>query len=238
MLRYIGWRVRMDELPHILLVDDDRRIRELLATYLKSNGFLVTAAKNALDARHALSGLTFDVVVLDIMMPGENGLDFAASLRTAGNTVPILMLSARAETSDRIQGLAQGSDDYLGKPFEPEELLLRLRNLLRRSQPRATKLNVVKFGDCVFEMEHGTLVRGTEEIRLTGREKEILRLLATSMGQAVSRAVLQPEGAADDARAIDVQMTRLRQKVESDPTNPKYLQTVRGQGYCLFAERV
>jgi two-component system, OmpR family, phosphate regulon response regulator OmpR len=226
----------MSEAAHILLVDDDRRIRELLATYLKSQGFMVTAASNAAEARRALEGLTFDIIVLDIMMPGENGLAFASSLRSAGNAVPILMLSARSDASDRITGLATGSDDYLGKPFEPEELLLRLRNLLRRSPPRVQSLNAVKFGDCVFELDNGTLTRGGEAVRLTGREKDILRLLATALGQPVSRLVLQPEGAAEDARAIDVQMTRLRQKIEADPTNPKYLQTVRGQGYCLFAE--
>jgi two-component system, OmpR family, phosphate regulon response regulator OmpR len=221
---------------HILLVDDDRRIRELLTTYLKSNGFMVTAAGNAAEARRALESLAFDIVVLDIMMPGENGLVFATSLRDAGNAVPILMLSARSDAADRIQGLATGSDDYLGKPFEPEELLLRLRNLMRRTQPREAKISAVKFGECVFELEHGTLTRSGEDVRLTGREKDILRLLATALGQAVPRSALQPEGASDDARAIDVQMTRLRQKIESDSANPKYLQTVRGQGYCLFAE--
>lgn len=228
----------MADTPHILLVDDDRRIRELLAEYLKTNGFLVTAASNAHEARRALDGLAFDMIVLDIMMPGENGFVFATALRGAGNTVPILMLSARSDASDRIQGLATGSDDYLGKPFEPEELLLRMRNLLRRSQVKISKIAAVKFGDWVFEIESGTLTRWQESMRLTGREKEILRHLALSMGQPVTRAALQPEGAADDARAIDVQMTRLRQKIETDPANPKYLQTVRGQGYCLFAERV
>jgi two-component system, OmpR family, phosphate regulon response regulator OmpR len=228
----------MADAPHILLVDDDRRIRELLAVYLKNNGFLVTAASNAAEARRALDGLAFDIIVLDIMMPGENGFVFATALRAAGNGVPILMLSARSDSSDRIQGLATGSDDYLGKPFEPEELLLRLRNLLRRSLPKASKINAVKFGDFVFEIENGTLTRGQESLRLTGREKNILRQLALSVGQPVARSVLQSEGTSEDARAIDVQMTRLRQKIETDPANPKYLQTVRGQGYCLFAENI
>lgn len=226
----------MDDFPHVLLVDDDRRIRELLATYLKRNDFIVTAASNAAEARKALQGLAFDVIVLDIMMPGENGFDFASSLRQSENAVPILMLSARSDTLDRIQGLAVGSDDYLGKPFEPEELLLRLRSLIRRSQPPVAKVTAVKFGDCVFEIENGNLTRGRETLRLTGREKDILRLLANAMGQPVLRSVLQPGSAADDARAIDVQMTRLRQKIELDPANPKYLQTVRGHGYCLYAE--
>jgi two-component system, OmpR family, phosphate regulon response regulator OmpR len=225
-----------DTAAHILLVDDDRRIRELLTTYLKTNGFRVTAASNAAEARKALEGLAFDIIVLDIMMPGENGFDFATSLRGNGNAVPILMLSARSDASDRIQGLASGSDDYLGKPFEPEELLLRLRNLLRRSQPREEKIKAVKFGDCVFEIENGTLTKSGEALRLTGREKDILRLLAARPGQAVARVLLQPDGVSDDARAIDVQMNRLRQKIENNPANPVYLQTMRGQGYCLFAE--
>jgi two-component system, OmpR family, phosphate regulon response regulator OmpR len=225
-----------DVAHHILLIDDDRRIRELLASYLKSNGFLVTAAANAEEARKALHGLAFDIMVLDVMMPGENGLDFAGSVRAAGNMVPILMLSARSDVADRIQGLAMGSDDYLGKPFEPEELLLRLRNLLRRSQSRPEKMSAVKFGDCVFEFATGSLEKAGQAIRLTGREKDILRLLAATPGQPVARSVLQPEGVSDDARAIDVQMNRLRHKIENDPANPIYLQTMRGQGYCLFAE--
>jgi two-component system, OmpR family, phosphate regulon response regulator OmpR len=228
----------MVDAPHILLVDDDRRIRELLTVYLKNNGFLVTAASNASEARRALTGLAFDIIVLDIMMPGENGLLFAASLRESGNAVPILMLSARSDSADRIQGLATGSDDYLGKPFEPEELLLRLRNLLRRVQPMASKASAVRFGEFVFEFESGALTKGSEILRLTGREKDILRLLAQSPGVPVARSILQSDGVADDARAIDVQMTRLRQKIETDPTNPQFLQTVRGQGYCLFAEGV
>ena len=225
-----------DAAAHILLVDDDRRIRELLTTYLRTNGFRVTAAGNAAEARKALQGLAYDIIVLDVMMPGENGFDFAASLRSQGNAVPVLMLSARSDASDRIQGLASGSDDYLGKPFEPEELLLRLRNLLRRSQPREEKITTVKFGNCVFERESGVLEKSGMNIHLTGREKEILRLLAATPGQAVARAMLQPSGVSDDARAIDVQMNRLRQKIETDPANPVYLQTMRGQGYCLFAE--
>jgi two-component system phosphate regulon response regulator OmpR len=222
---------------HILVVDDDRRIRELLVTYLKSNGFMVSAAANSGEARKALEGLTFDVIVLDVMMPGENGLSFAKSLRDGGNNVPILMLSARTDTSDRILGLTTGSDDYLGKPFEPEELLLRLRNLLRRSAPKKSLVSVT-FGDCVFDLTTGNLLRAGEAVKLTGREKDILRLLAATPGEAVPRIVLQSQGLDESARAIDVQMTRLRQKIEKDPANPMHLQTVRGQGYCLFADAV
>jgi two-component system, OmpR family, phosphate regulon response regulator OmpR len=225
-----------DLAAHILLVDDDRRIRELLATYLKSNGYRVTAASNAAEARKALQGLSYDIIVLDIMMPGENGLDFAKALRHSQNAVPILMLSARSDTSDRILGLSNGSDDYLGKPFEPEELLLRLQNLLRRSLRRIEKPSAIKFGECIFEIENGALTRAGIAVHLTGREKDILRLLGAVPGQAVPRTQLQAEGLPDDARAIDVQVTRLRQKIEADPTRPVHLQTVRGQGYCLFAE--
>jgi two-component system, OmpR family, phosphate regulon response regulator OmpR len=146
------------------------------------------------------------------------------------------MLSARTDTPDRIQGLASGSDDYLGKPFEPEELLLRLRSLLRRSQSKSPAFRAVKFGRWQFELESGVLETENGPIKLTGREKDILRLLAATPGQAVARAKLQSDGIDENARAIDVQMTRLRQKIESDPSNPVYLQTVRGQGYCLFAE--
>jgi two-component system, OmpR family, phosphate regulon response regulator OmpR len=221
---------------HILLVDDDRRIRELLADYLKTNGFRVTATANAKEARQALQGLSFDLIILDIMMPGENGLSFATNLRANGSAVPILMLSARSDASDRIQGLATGSDDYVGKPFEPEELLLRLRNLLRRTSKPAGPIKAVRFGECVFEMENGALQKNGEAVHLTGREKDILRLLAAAPGEAVSRAELQPQGVDEAARAIDVQMNRLRQKIENDPANPLYLQTMRGQGYALFAE--
>jgi two-component system, OmpR family, phosphate regulon response regulator OmpR len=223
---------------HILLVDDDRRIRELLTDYLRGNGYRITAAPNAREAQRALQGLAFDLIILDVMMPGENGLSFATNLRQSGNAVPILMLSARSDASDRINGLASGSDDYVGKPFEPEELLLRLRNLLRRAKPAQPAVKSIRIGECVFELENGALQRNGEAIHLTGREKDILRLLAASPGKAVSRLDLQSEGADEAARAIDVQMNRLRQKIEKDPANPVYLQTMRGQGYVLFAEAV
>ena len=227
----------MNEAYHILVVDDDRRIRELLASYLSSNGYRVTAAANALEARRAMEGLAFDVIVLDVMMPGENGLDFAASLRAQTNGVPILMLSARSDAADRIKGLAQGSDDYLGKPFEPEELLLRLRNLVKRLEPANVAPRHARFGDCVFDVETGELHRGGERVHVTGRERDILRLLVQHAGHPVARAAFQPQGGDETARAIDVQVNRLRQKIEKDPGQPVYLQTVRGEGYCLYAER-
>jgi two-component system, OmpR family, phosphate regulon response regulator OmpR len=229
---------RMDDQHHILVVDDDKRIRELLVTYLGSNGYRVTAAANAAEARKAMAGLAYDVIVLDVMMPGENGLDFAANLRVSSNAVPILMLSARTDAADRIKGLAQGSDDYLGKPFEPEELLLRLRNLTKRNTPAKMASRVVRFGDCVFDMDTGELQRADERVHVTGREREILRMLIQADGKPVARAAFQPHGSDEAARAIDVQVNRLRQKIEKDPTMPLCLQTVRGEGYCLITESV
>lgn len=221
---------------HVLVVDDDRRIRELLVSYLASNGYRVSAAANAAEARRAMEGLAFDVMVLDVMMPGENGVAFAAALRAKGSDVPILMLSARTDSQDRIKGLAHGSDDYLGKPFEPEELLLRLKNLLRRRAPAASPLREARFGTCVFEMETGVLNRDGNPVHLTGREKDILRLLIQSAGQPVARLALQSPGVEETARAVDVQVNRLRQKIEVDPGHPVFLQTVRGEGYCLIVE--
>lgn len=221
---------------HVLIVDDDRRIRQLLASYLGQNGYRVTQAGNAAEARQALEGLSFDVIVLDVMMPGENGIAMAQSLRSAGNKTPVLMLSALGETQDRINGLSAGSDDYLVKPFAPEELLLRINNLLRRSVPDAQAPKRVQFGGCSFDIESGELLRDGERVHLTGREKDIFRALARVPGQAVARNLLQPGSGDDGARAIDVLVTRIRQKIETDPSAPRHLQTVRGLGYCLYAE--
>lgn len=226
----------MSEAFHILVVDDDRRIRALLDTYLVTHGYRVTTAANAAEARERMRGLVFDLIVLDVMMPGESGVSFAESLRSARHDVPILMLSARAESADRIKGLAAGSDDYLVKPFEPEELLLRVRNLLRRNGPTAPAIKEAQFGDCIFDMQKGELWRGGEIVRLTGREKELLRHLVQAGGKPVSRAALRGAGQDEAARAVDVQINRLRQKIETDPANPSLLQTVRGEGYVLFLE--
>jgi len=226
----------VSEAFHILVVDDDRRIRALLDTYLVTNGYRVTTAANAAEARERMRGVVFDLIVLDVMMPGESGVSFAESLRSARHDVPILMLSARAESADRIKGIAAGSDDYLVKPFEPEELLLRVRNLLRRNGPSAPAIKEAQFGDCIFDMQKGELWRGGEIVRLTGREKELLRHLVQAGGKPVSRAALRGAGQDEAARAVDVQINRLRQKIETDPANPSLLQTVRGEGYVLFLE--
>lgn len=226
----------MDEAPHVLVVDDDRRIRDLLSTYLGTHGYRVTRAANASEARKALASLSYDAMVLDVMMPGENGLSLAKGLRDGGITVPVLMLSALSDSKDRINGLSAGSDDYLVKPFEPEELLLRLQNLLRRSGPALSAPKAIRFGACSFSVESGELRKQGVTVHLTSRERDILRVLARGAGRTVSRADLAVQEMDDGARAIDVQITRIRQKIEDDPATPLYLQTVRGQGYCLQAE--
>ena len=227
----------MDEAHHILVVDDDRRIRELIKSYLMENGFMVSVASSAAEARERMRGMVFDLLVLDIMMPGETGLQFTTSMRNGGSDVPVLMLSALADTDDRIAGLSTGSDDYLVKPFEPRELLLRIKNLLRRAtvvQPATTD---VRFGEFQFNVPRGELRRSGELVRLTSGEKELLRQLAHKSGLPLSRLELSQPGSEDSARSVDVQINRLRQKIENDPTNPVYLQTVRGAGYALFVDK-
>ncbi|MDE2384636.1 MAG: response regulator [Alphaproteobacteria bacterium] len=224
----------MAELPHILVVDDDARLRGLLHSFLTGQGYRVTVAASAAAARQMMEGLAFDALVVDVMMPGETGLSFVKDLRGGLGQVPVLMLSALSDAQDRIAGLASGSDDYLSKPFEPQELLLRLNNILRRARPAAVMLEEVEFGPFSFRLSSGELKRADEAIRLTTREKEILRVLARAEGKAVSRAELAGEASADATRKIDVQINRLRQKIEVDPANPRFLQTLRGQGYALF----
>lgn len=225
-----------EEKPHILVIDDDRRIRELLQSYLAENGFRVSVAPTAAVAREKMRGLTFDLLILDVMMPGETGTALAQSLRGAKERIPILMLSALSEIEDRINGLMAGSDDYLPKPFEPRELLLRVQNLLRRSAPPSDQRVDVRFGACQFNLTRGELRRNGELVKLTTRERELLRLFVQNAGQPITRAELSPDGAEDNARTVDVQINRLRQKIEEDPSNPVYLQTVRGAGYTLHID--
>ena len=223
-----------DDAAHLLVVDDDRRLRDLLSRYLQREGYRVTTAKDATDARVKLDGLTFDLLILDVMMPGESGFELAKSVRRTSQ-VPILMLTARAETEHRINGLEIGADDYMAKPFEARELSLRVASILKRAQPTpAPPAESVRFGPFVFHISRGELRRGDELIHLTDREKDILRLLAASPGETVPRLSLAGTGAAAGERAVDVQVNRLRRKIESDPTNPLYLQAVRGVGYRLL----
>jgi len=223
--------------PHILVVDDDTRLRELLKSFLSRNGFRVTTASRASEARQRLESLGFDLIVLDVMMPGETGLDFAAELRRTDD-VPILMLTAMGEPKDRIAGLETGVDDYLGKPFDPRELLLRIQNVLRRNRPAAAALGDsqrnVSFGPFQFDLELGELTHKGKRVPLTDAETALLRALAGRLSEVLSRETLcKSIGAAVNERAIDVQVTRLRRKIEPDPSFPRYLRTVRGQGYRL-----
>ncbi len=224
---------------HLLIVDDDERIRTLLQKFLMRNGFLVTAARDAAHARRILSGLDFDLIVLDVMMPGEDGLAFTRAIRET-NSVPILLLTAKGDTGNRIEGLEAGADDYLPKPFEPKELLLRINAILRRV-PEApisdTAPKVLTLGPIRYDMERGEMWQGEDLVRLTATEMQLMKIFAASCHEAISRAKLVEELGRDrgqaQERAIDVQITRLRRKIESDPKQPRYLQTVRGSGYML-----
>jgi two-component system phosphate regulon response regulator OmpR len=223
-----------DDAPHVLVVDDDRRIRDLLSRFLRSEGYRVTTAETAADARAKLKHLRFDLLILDVMMPGESGFDFAKSMRAAANDVPILMLTARDAAESRIKGLEIGADDYLSKPFEPRELALRVANILKRAQPAvAAPAEQIGFGPFLYHLGRGELRKGEEIIRLTDREREMLRILAGTPGETVSRAALAGNGGTVSERAIDVLVNRLRRKIERNPANPLYVQTVRGIGYRL-----
>ncbi len=224
----------LDDAPHLLLVDDDKRIRDLLSRFLAAEGYRVTTADNAADARAKLNGLEFDLLILDVMMPGENGFDLAKSIR-GGSPVPILMLTARDAAESRIKGLEIGADDYVTKPFEPRELSLRIGAILKRAQPPATPpAESVRFGPFVFHIGRGELRRGDEVIHLTDREREMLRILAATPGETVPRMALAGStGANANERAVDVQVNRLRRKIETNPATPLYVQAARGVGYRL-----
>ncbi len=221
------------EPPHILVIDDDRRLRDLLRRYLGENGFRVTTAADAADARGRLKSLVFDLLVLDVMMPGESGLDMTEDLRR-NNDVPILLLTAMGEPTDRIAGLERGADDYLAKPFEPRELLARIRSILRRAQREHPAQDEIILGNYRFDVAREVLESSEGPVRLTGAETRLLQVLASRPGKAFSRDELQQLSRLNgNGRAVDVQVTRLRRKIEPDPKLPRYLQTVRGQGYVL-----
>lgn len=228
----------MDE-PHLLIVDDDERIRGLLQKFLIRSGFLVSTARDAAHARRVLGGLAFDLIVLDIMMPGEDGVTLCRSLRETINT-PIMLLTAKGETEDRINGLEAGADDYLAKPFEPKELLLRINAILRRvpaTEPAMQAPKVMHLGLLRYDIERGELWRGEDLVRLTATENQLMRIFSAGTNNAVSRASMVEQlgrsGGQAQERAVDVQITRLRRKLEADPKQPRYLQTVRGAGYML-----
>ena len=224
---------------HLLIVDDDERIRGLLQKFLMRNGFWVTSARDATHARRVLSGLEFDMIVLDVMMPGEDGMSLTRALRAENVTTPILLLTAKGDTDDRIQGLEAGADDYLAKPFEPKELLLRINAILRRvpsSEPdQAPK--VMNLGPIRYDVERGEMWQGNDLVRLTATESQLMKIFSGCPGEPLSRAQLVEDLGRDrgqaQERAVDVQITRLRRKIEQDPKQPRYLQTVRGAGYML-----
>jgi two-component system, OmpR family, phosphate regulon response regulator OmpR len=228
-----------DPAAHLLVVDDDERIRGLLQKFLMRGGFLVSVARDAAQARRLLAGLEFDLIVLDVMMPGEDGIALTRDLRRH-RTTPILLLTAKGETGNRIEGLEAGADDYLVKPFEPKELLLRINAILRRvPQVRAAEAGpkVLHLGAVRYDVDRGELWNGTEIVRLTATEAALMRIFAAQAGAPVSRELLVGDLGRDEIqaqeRAVDVQITRLRRKIEADPKQPRYLQTVRGAGYML-----
>jgi two-component system phosphate regulon response regulator OmpR len=224
--------------PHILVVDDDERLRALLQRYLSQNGFRVTAAPGAEEARSLMKSMAFDLLIVDVMMPGESGLDFTRSVRAQASQIPMLMLTARGEAQDRIVGLELGADDYLPKPFEPRELVLRCAGLLRRAAPPAQPHREIKMGDTVFDADRGELRRKGKPVRLTSSESALLKLFAANVGRPFSRTDLCTRLGVSLERSIDVQVTRLRRKIEEDPKLPLYIQTVRGIGYMLVPDRV
>jgi two-component system, OmpR family, phosphate regulon response regulator OmpR len=223
---------------HLLIVDDDERIRGLLQKFLMRSGFLVSVARDAAQARRILQGLEFDLIVMDVMMPGEDGVTLTRDLRSTMST-PILLLTARGEAANRIEGLEAGADDYLVKPFEPKELLLRINAILRRvPQARAAEpvRQIMHLGLVRYDLDRGEMWRGEAPVRLTATEAALMRIFAAQPGVAISREKLVGDTAGVDAaqeRAVDVQITRLRRKIEEDPKAPRYLQTVRGEGYML-----
>lgn len=227
---------------HLLIVDDDERIRGLLQKFLMRSGFLVSGARDAAHARRILSGLEFDLIVLDVMMPGEDGISLCRDLRQT-ITTPILLLTAKGDTGDRITGLEAGADDYLAKPFEPKELLLRINAILRRvpaAEPAVVLPKVLNLGPVRYDIERGEMWQGDQQVRLTATESQLMRIFSGCPGEAVTRTRLVEElsrsGGQTQERAVDVQITRLRRKIEVDPKQPRYLQTVRGAGYMLAPE--
>ena len=228
--------------PHLLVVDDDERIRSLLQQFLVQDGYLISTAENAEQARILLSGIEFDLIILDVMMPGQDGISFAGELRNLGNNTPILLLTARGETEDRIKGLEAGADDYLPKPFEPKELLLRINAILRRMPDlKEDKMmpKTLDFGNLRYNVARNELWDGENQVRLTTTESQLMKIFTSALGEPISRADLVMSLGRDVSlaqdREIDVQITRLRRKIEVNPSQPRYLQTVREPAICFFS---
>lgn len=219
---------------HILVIDDDNRLRDLLQQYLTKNDFLVSTAENTTQARKKMLNYQFDLLVIDVMMPEENGMDFVLKLRKdEQNSIPVLMLTAMGEVDSRIKGLEQGADDYLVKPFEPKELVLRIKNILARTQKNKSK-NKIVFGEYIFDIKRLQLTRKNDIIYLTDSETKLLQIFTKNLGRLLSREDLCRLCDDVNERSIDVQITRLRKKIEDNPRQPRHLQTVRGKGYVLY----
>jgi len=219
---------------HILIVDDDDRIRELVKQYLNENDYLVTTANSAKDAKEKVNIIKFDIIILDIMMPGQSGLDFTNENKKKINT-PIILLTAKGEPSDRIEGLEIGADDYLAKPFEPKELVLRIKNILNKTKSKSQK-RVVNFSNINIDLNKSLIIKNNREFKINNTEKIILEKMINSPGETFTREEIGKLINLDKERSIDVIITRLRKKIEVDPKNPKFLQTIRGTGYVLWIE--
>lgn len=226
-------------MPLVLVIDDDSRLRRLLQKFLSENGFSVFTAANSKEADELMSWYAFDLLVVDVMMPDENGFDYTKRIRRTGIDIPVLMLTAMGTPDNRITGLQAGADDYMPKPFDPRELVLRLNSILRRvmSAPPEKQRLIVKFGDMFYDLDEKELYKGDEKIRLPATEAALLQLLTERAGQGISREELAVKtGVETNPRSVDVQITRLRRKIEPDLRNPKYIQTVRGKGYSLIPD--
>jgi two-component system phosphate regulon response regulator OmpR len=225
----------IEEKKHILVVDDDDRIRELIKEYLESNDFYITTARNAEDAKNKIKLIKFDLIILDIMMPGQNGLELTREIKLTSDQ-PIILLTAMGETSDRVSGLETGADDYLPKPFEPKELLLRIKNILKRIKKNKNLNPILKFGNIKVDLDKMSITSKEGDIKLNSAEKALLEIMILSVGRVFQREQISKIVKLTKERAVDVMITRLRQKIEPDPKNPKYLQTVRGNGYVLWTD--
>ncbi|NBV06372.1 MAG: response regulator [Proteobacteria bacterium] len=221
-------------ISNILVIDDDTRLRTLLGRFLGENGFQVSLAKDTAEAKEIIATTKFDLMIVDVMLPNETGVEFTSKLRQSSR-IPVIMLTARGEFEDRIKGLEAGADDYLQKPFEPKELLLRINNILKRIGTTADDLNICRFGDFSFSFVDSRLKKGNEFIHITDSETKILGILCKEKGKTISREKLSALCGDIDERSIDVQITRLRRKIEQNPKQPNYLQTVRNHGYVLYS---
>lgn len=224
---------KLEKKYHILVVDDDTKLRTLLAKFLDTNNFFVTAAKDTTEAREQMNNFVFDLIVLDVMMPDETGIEFAKKLRANSIEIPIIMLTALGEIEDKIEGLESGADDYLPKPFNPKELLLRIKSIIKRTQHLKAIEKLCKFGEFDFDVDNLKLKKNNDSVHLTDTEAMILKTFCQNQNQVLSREDIAELSGGIDERSVDVQITRLRKKIENNPRNPEYLQTVRGKGYIL-----